>query len=291
MNKLVLVTGGSGFVGKAVIRELKSQYIPFYYSYTNHMPEGIEDFGLNIDLLDETTFYKYRGQLEKVTDLMHVAAYVPARHAVKMEMEEFEATVVKPLAMVKNLFEYLPNIERVVVVSSCYVELDDPKINYYGLGKKFVEEAVHRYAKLHAIDSIVVRFPQIFGPGETHGMYINKFAELFCKGEPITLDENASCEKDVIYIKDVTAYLIKSLSLVGNHTTVVSSQKSCSPKMVAEILQEKYGAHIHKPSSFKQKIAPVHFTSTYNNDEFKVQYSLESGLEKTVEYYKTNCGE
>lgn len=286
MNRHVLVTGGSGFVGGAVLKKLKEDGTSYSYTYSKSPVDGEEATGINVDLLRRETFQVHREKFENVTDLIHAAAFVPSKGSFISEEEDFNATVISALLMLKNILFHLPNIERVVLVSSCYVEVDDPKMGFYGIGKKFVEDALHQFARLKNINSVAVRFPQIYGPGETHGMYINKFAELSVLNQPIVLDKNALNEKDALFIEDAAQYIFNSLSEVGNVTISVSSPKSYSVKEIAEVFSDKYQTPIEIPELFDEPKTSLHFSSTYNVDEFQLQYNLEKGVSHTVEYYR-----
>jgi len=286
MARRILITGGSGFIGSKSAMLLKRESKNFVYSYTRKPVKDLEDNGLKMNLLHSLDVENHKKELQDVTDLIHAAALVPSQSNTVDNSSEFNAYILDSLTMFRNVVSILPRLKRIVFISSCYIELDDETIGFYGTGKSINEEVVHRFARLRGIDSISLRFPQIYGPGETHGVYINKFAQLAVSGKTIHLDEKANVKRDALYIDDAVSAIVHGLNMSGNQTITISSDMAHSVLNVAETIKRKTGIEITVPKLFAKNVQDQHFHSTYNVGEFRVQYSLDKGLDHTLEFYR-----
>lgn len=285
MAKNILLTGGNGFVGRALVHKLSEGYA-FYYTYKTGPVRGFESKGLKVDLLDESTFIYNKDVLCEITDLIHTAAFVPSKNNNLSLQQEFDEAILNSLLMLKNLIINLPKLKRAVFISSCYAGLRDPAIGFYGTGKSLTEGALHQFARIRNFHSIALRFPQLYGPREPHGVYINRFAELNVDGKPIVIDDKSSLRRDALFIEDAVGGVLHALDLEGHETITISSDVSTSPLEVARLIKSRWGGEIIEPVEFEDGPDTYHFKSTYNKLDFQIEYSLEEGISRTVDYYR-----
>ena len=186
--------------------------------------------------------------------------------------------------------------------SSLYAGLEMPfletlpvntPISPYAASKKSAEAMAYTYNHLYGIDSTVVRYFTVYGPGDRPDMAIHRFIQWIDKGVPIKLYGDGKQSRDFTYVDDIASGTIAAAKPVGYE--IVNLGGGNNPieintviGMIEELLGKK-AVIDHLPMHKADMI------STWANiDKAKAlldwspQVMLEDGLERCVKWYRDN---
>jgi nucleoside-diphosphate-sugar epimerase len=226
---VTLVTGGTGFVGANIVRDLARnghQVVSFDINGPDHL---LQDFlggdastvtFVQGDIVDRKSV-ETLGQNHRLEKIVHAAVYTVNREA--LEIERSRDVVAINLEGTANLLELArtQRVSRFVYVSSGAAygaalpgdqtlneETPPAPENLYGITKFSSEMITRRYGELHGISTASVRLSTPYGPMERvtgHRAVMSVFYDWTgraVRGEPITA-EDMDQGRDYIYVADI----------------------------------------------------------------------------------------
>ena len=253
----ILVTGGAGFIGRHLVKSLvaKGHAVTIFDNFSNSSKNGIADLLKDgVDLI-ESNILDIESLSKAVNDqdaVIHLAAKISVAESIKNPAETFRVNV----DGTKNIFELClkKGVMNVISASSAAVygnstepsliqTEDSPTspISPYGESKLKMEQFVREFSLQNKINSIILRFFNIYGIGQT-GEYagvISKFIQNTIQKKPFTIFGDGMQTRDFIYIEDVIDAINQSLINIKNkhgNTYNIASGKSVTIKNLAEII-------------------------------------------------------
>lgn len=226
MSKRILVTGGGGWLGGAIVRALLARGDAVIAADLAISPAlaalAAQEPRLTLAAAD-------LGEWSQVVRLfarhppdsvIHTAAIVGVAPAADIPVKALRVNVEGSV----NLFEAmrLQGVRRVVHLSTeeTYGDFQAPVIDeehpqtplsIYGLTKLAVEHYGHVYTRDHGLDCINVRTCWVYGPHLPRLRLPRTFIEAALRGEPFHLPEGASFAVDQVYIDDTVAGVLLAL--------------------------------------------------------------------------------
>jgi UDP-glucose 4-epimerase len=175
MNKSVLLTGGAGYIGSHVAKELhKNGYTPVILDTNIKDKPWCDSFGPAFDCLlpKEIIFLKDIVHRYNIDSCIHLAADAKVGESVINPSKYYMNNVTMTLSLINNLKDI--GINKFVFSSSAAVygtltdttanENDVPMpINAYGKSKYFVEEILKDYSVAYNFKSISLRYFNVSG--------------------------------------------------------------------------------------------------------------------------------
>lgn len=257
MTLTVLVTGGFGFLGRAVAHEFKQQ---------GHRVVGIgrgrwaaEDaFASGFDLwLDAEVSMSSLVTLKERFDLVvHCAGNGSVGYSLTNPLQDFYKTVQGTADLLE--FLRLTNPQALVVYPSSagvYGAKDDAPIKVsdaltpispYGYHKKIAEELLESYSRSYGIRVAIIRFFSIYGPGLTKQLLWDASAKLLTeKVGPAVFWGTGDETRDWINSADAAA-LVVAASNSGEQFVVINgaSGQRVTVRQTLSMLRDALGVDI-----------------------------------------------
>jgi UDP-glucose 4-epimerase len=214
-----LVTGGTGFLGQALVARLKSE--GHIARLAGSLPYGDEPF-VKCDL--QAPVEAWRAAVEGCSGVFHLAwATVPST-ANANPLADLETNVAGTVRLLEALRD-LPEIP-ITFVSSGGTVYGEPDIlpvpedhplrpkTAYGVSKTAAEHYALLYRRLWGVDARIVRLSNPFGPGQDIRGQLGAasiFAARALSGESIEIWGDGSVIRDYIYIDDAISGLLATM--------------------------------------------------------------------------------
>ncbi len=297
----VLITGGAGFIGSNLARRLNDVVVVDNLSEGRR--ENVPDSATFVqqDLRDadavESLFKAYR-----FDTVYHLAAHFANQKSVEDPQMDLAVNGQVTLRLLEFAQKY--GVRKFVYSSSSciYGALDIAMVESlpprpetpYGISKLLGEYYVQYFHDYYGMDTTVVRYFNVFGPGEYPGPYRNvvpKFFQAALSGQPLRITGTGAETRDFTYVDDaVDATLLAAEKSSGQIFNVGNGQSTS-----IHTLAESINALTSNPS-------PIQYVPRRDWDHiahrkadvsklralgFRPATSIADGLEKTHQWLKS----
>jgi nucleoside-diphosphate-sugar epimerase len=327
MMRKILITGGAGFIGLHLARYLLKGNVQIVLADNLQRGRADKDFQdlianpkvnfINMDLTDANNCNKLGGDYDHV---YHLAAINGTANFYKMPHEVLRINVLSLLNMLEwhskenkegkfcftssneayagalNSFGKLliPTPENVpLVIEDTY----NPRWSY-GASKLAGELFVIHYAKMHNFRALVVRPHNFFGPRAGYEHVIPEFAMRIARREDPFQIKGADDTRTFCYIEDA----VRAMQMLMDsektdrqpiETVHIGNTDEITIQNLAEKMfniegwkPEKLDVLDSLPGSVKRRCADI--TKIQKLTGWEPAVSLEEGLKKTMEWYRTH---
>jgi GDP-L-fucose synthase len=310
-DKLVVVTGGSGFIGSHFLLELVERGAKVR-THTHHSPLQVESDKIevyeNIDLTKLEDCIKLVEGAEYVIHCGGQVAHpstVPTDVQISLKQLTLIGTVLEACAKtgVKRFLDLnsstgYPDIRKPLTEDEYWV--DEPYKSYYGYGwaRRYREKLMEHVSKFSGLEIALARCTAIFGPYDNFDLktchVVPALIKRHLSGEdPFIVWGSPSVVRDFLYVKDVVkgALLILekgesmkpyNLGYGGGITIgeIVDSILKVTGKTPEVIWDET------KPTTIPFRAVSTERIQTELG--FKPAYTFEEGIKETIEWYIKN---
>jgi len=234
--KHYLITGGAGFIGSNLIRNLLDNepglritcidnFDPFYARTIKEF--NIREFANNPSFrLVEADLGKTPGKAlaelvpGKIDAIVHLAAKAGVRPSIENPLSYQEANVIGlqnmlDLAKIKEVKQFVfASSSSVYGINDHYPWKEEEKlmpISPYASTKLSGEMLGHVYHKLFGIRFIALRFFTVYGPGQRPDLAIHKFTKNIIAGKSIAMFGDGSTSRDYTYVEDTVQGIIGAI--------------------------------------------------------------------------------
>lgn len=319
-----LITGGCGFLGTSVIKQLASEGGHSFRILDNLSVgsrddlEEVIDFveieaSENIPLLKNNECQLIVGDIrnEEITQLIsrnidaviHFAANTGVPNSVEDPRLDMECNVIGIFNMLEAA--RINNIKRFVFASSgapageveppIHEELPPHPVSPYGASKLAGEGYCSAYFNTFGIDTVSLRFGNVYGPGSKHkSSVVAKFIRLALEGKQVEIYGDGSQTRDFIYIDDLVDAVIKAGTVenIGGETYQIATASETTLNELMKILKP---ALEHKGIQLdirygEKRLGDVmrNFSDTSKAKKhlgWQAKTLLVSGIEKTTDHF------
>jgi nucleoside-diphosphate-sugar epimerase len=251
----ILVTGGAGNIGSALVKKLISNKFHFVVVIDDLSTGSIE----KLPKLSEENFKFVKANVNNLNEIdsvfysfnfdfvFHLAAVVGV-----IRTQENPIKVLKDIDGIKNILELSKNssVKRVFYSSSSEVygePVELPQNEHktplnsrvpYAVVKNLGECFFRSYQQEHGLDYTIFRFFNTYGPQQSTDFVTAKFIAAALKGEDITLYGDGSQTRTFTYIDDniETIHAIFEKGLVVNDVINLGNDELTSIKELAELI-------------------------------------------------------
>ncbi|ACS89714.1 MULTISPECIES: SDR family oxidoreductase [Thermococcus] len=301
-NKLIVVTGGAGFIGSHIAEELSKDndviiIDNLYAGKIENIPPNVKF--IRADIRD----YKSMAELISQADyVFHEAALVSVVESVERPLLTEEINVLGTLNVLKALSE---GHGKFIFASSAAVygdnqnlplkESEKPKpLSPYGITKVSAEYYCKVFYELYGVPTVSLRYFNVFGERQGYNQYagvISIFINRALKGEPLIIYGDGKQTRDFIYVKDVVKANIlaaESSKANGKVFNVAKGERTSILELALKIIEITGSSSSiifdkPRPGDIRHSQADI---SEIMKLGFKPEYSLKEGLLKTVEWYR-----
>jgi UDP-glucose 4-epimerase len=309
-KKIVIVTGGAGFIGSHTVESLLEQ--GFVVRVLDNLSGGsivnLEKVINNKNLIFQNSDIRKISQnssfFKKVYGIIHFAgsgSIVPSIENPNFYIQNnLNGTVNLLEAVVKN------NIKNFVYAasSSCYGKTaavptkETAKISCehpYALSKYFGEQAALHWGKIYKFKCNSLRIFNAFGPRLTtkgsYGTVFAVFMKQIIENKPLTLVGNGSQKRDYVYVEDVADIFIKALKIkTKSRIFNVGNGNPQSIKCMIKLLVGKNYKIIKIPERPGEPKVTMADISLANSElKWKPKISFANGLSimlENIDYWK-----
>ena len=236
-GKHVLVTGGAGFIGSNIVGFLLEHSIKV--SVLDNLATGrasnLEEFKENENFCfidgDITDYKTCVNALKGVDVVTHQAALGSVPRSIEFPHNTHNVNATGYLNMLHAAKEV--GVKRFVYASSSSVYGDSavsPKnigdegelLSPYAVTKRLNEEYAKVYHKLHGMETIGLRYFNVFGPKQDpNGVYaaaIPKFIDKMIKGEVLTINGDGGQTRDFTYVDNAVKANVLGLTATSEES-------------------------------------------------------------------------
>lgn len=308
----VLVTGGAGFIGSHLVRQLldaKHQVTVLDNVSTGtwqHLPQGKDTCTCwEMDIRDKAAREKI--EQAKFDVIVHLAAQTMVDVSVKDP--EFDAS--ENVMGTVNILEAARHsgVKRIIFASTAaaYGDVTEDRLpireeetlapmSFYGLTKVTVEKYLNLYHDLYGLDYVALRFANVYGErqGDTgEGGVISIFAKRIAKDLGITVFGDGKQTRDFIYAGDIASGIIAAMTTdKANAVYNLSNQTETSLLELIELMAKASGKTV-EPAFAAPREGDINRSMLCNeaavqNLNWQPQMDLGEGLARTIAYFK-NC--
>ena len=320
-GKIILVTGGAGFIGYHLSKQLLeydctvigydnlNDYYEVQLKYDRLKDlEGREGYTfIKGDLADKETLGKLFQEYS-----FDIVVNLGAQAGVRYSIDNPDAYMSSNMVGFYNILECCRHypVEHLVYASSSSVygankkvpfsvedKVDYP-VSLYAATKKSNELMAHCYSKLYGIPATGLRFFTVYGPFGRPDMAYFKFAKKIMNGETIQIYNNGDMMRDFTYIDDI----VKGIAnILPNPPEEIETGAKCKVYNIGNNKPEKLMDYIqtlekHLGREAKKEFLPMQPGDVYqtyadvsdlmHDFNFKPSTSIDEGLGKFVTWFK-----
>ena len=321
-----LITGGCGFIGTTLINRLKDEgghnirvidnlstgtkddlrlVCSFVEKGTDSIDGPPQDIELVVgDILDKDLAL---GVVQGSDVIVHLAANTGVGPSVKDPRSDCFANVI-------GTFNYLEaaryqQVKRFIFASSgapigeaappIHEELPAHPVSPYGASKLAGEGYCSAYYSSFGIDTVSLRFGNVYGPGSKHkSSVVAKFIRLALDGQILEIYGDGTQTRDFIYIDDLVEAILLSATRqkVGGEVFQIASNQETTVGEITERLVKTLagkgvtGVHVVNGETRVGDVKRNYSDTTKARTRLGWQptTTLQAGLDKTIEYFLDN---
>lgn len=288
MNKIkglnILVTGGSGFIGKMLIEKLSSLGVNIWATVNTK-----DNFTVHVNRVRYDGTYKSLSEniSEPIDGIIHLATYFLSRHETEQISDLIDANVKLGAHLLE--WSHLKNIKFFINTSTYAISYEhngyNPQ-NLYAATKQAYEDIQQFYEEVSDTTFITLELTDTYGPNDTRSKFINLLLGSIEKKENFNMSQG---EQEICYlhVEDATDAYIKCIEMLVEGTIVENSKFSIYSDevfklkdMVVEVLNElKSNISIKLGHYSYRKREIMTFVPTYPKlPKWENKYSLRQGV-------------
>lgn len=306
----ILVTGGAGFIGSHIVDE---------YLRLGHQVVILDNLitGRKRNINPAAKFYEADirdvaavreiFEREKFDVLNHHAAQMDVRKSVEDPMYDASVNVIGALTLFENCVR--TGVKRVLFASSggaIYGEQDyfpadelhpTRPISPYGITKLTTEHYLYYYKVVYGIDSVSLRYANIYGPRQNpHGEagVVAIFTTKLLAGQQPIINGDGKQTRDYVFVGDVVRANVLALNCEGSQVLNIGTGVESDVNQLFHHLKKSAGSSAEEKHGEAKKGEQTRSVLSYSKIATQLGWqptvSLQEGLQQTVEYFRTSEG-
>jgi len=216
---MIVITGGAGFVGRSLVDNLLElgEKVTIFDNFSNSSRAEIQSLlkkGASLVEGDIRNLTELEKCLSHCKTVIHLAAQIDVQKSILNPKENYEINVEGTNNLLKACIKQ--NVKNIIAASSAAVygnpnelPLTESSLTIpqspYGESKLKMEQQLTDFSKIHNLNSISLRFFNIYGKGQTdaYAGVITKFMKNIKEDKPLIIFGDGSNTRDFVFIDDV----------------------------------------------------------------------------------------
>ena len=308
-----LVTGGAGFIGSHVVDTLvkSGEKVRVVDNLSTGHRENLSQHAggavefIEADLADAAVA---AGAVDGVDHVIHIAAIPSVPRSVKDPIASHRANVDATILLLDAARQ--ADVTRVVFASSSSVYGNSPTLpkhekmpthplSPYALQKLMGEQYMQLYFELYGLETVSLRFFNVFGPRQDpsspYSGVISLFTAALSEGRQPTVYGDGEQTRDFTYVSDVATGVISAAtaSSVAGRAINLAPGGRVSLNRLFGTLKELIGAGAEVEPLYSAPregdVRDSQADNTLARDllDFDAKVELEEGLRRTLDWYRT----
>jgi len=306
-GRKVLVTGGAGFIGSNLVRKLieEGNSVTVLDNFMSGYRSNLDPFtSVNIiegDVRDKNAVEEAVRGAEVV---FHLAASVGNKRSIDHPITDAEINVLGTLQVLEASRKY--GVRKIVTSSSAGIfgelktipiredhpiEPDSP----YGCTKLCEEKLSLAFGKLYPIETICLRYFNVYGPNQrfdAYGNVIPIFVFRMLRKEPLIIFGDGEQTRDFVHVDDVVQANIKAANAKGvSGAFNIASGKSVTINKLIKMIGTRSSVPLklefgpERPGDVKHSLADI--SAAQKKINYKPSVDLKIGLAEYINWART----
>ena len=304
-----LVTGGAGFIGHHLVRRLveRGDQVAVIDDFSTGFPGRLAHYRDQIaivegSILDEEALDRAVSSAEVI---LHEAAIPSVARSVIDPKATHAANVTGTIEVMLAAARH--GVRRVVMAGSSSVygpaaalpcretQLPAPS-SPYGASKLAAEHYLHTLGHLHGVETVVLRYFNVFGPGQDpasqYSAVIPRFTTSVLSGPPPTINGSGSISRDFTYVDNVVEanLLAAEASSPSGLTCNIACGTRYTLEQLLDAICETAGRRVeprfgpHRAGDITDSQADI--TLARETLGYEPVLSFQEGITRTVDWYR-----
>lgn len=310
-NSTILVTGGAGFIGSNIVRELleNGNKVRVLDNFSTGKRDNLFPFKSNPNFSlfegDLRSFHIVRDAVKGCEFILHQGALPSVPRSVTDPITSNDVNILGTLNILEAAKEF--GVKRVVYASSSSVYGNNPELpkheempvqplSPYAITKYASERYCQVFYHLYGLETVALRYFNVFGPNQDptsqYSAVIPKFIKAIMNDESPVIYGDGLQSRDFTFVaNNVQANILACLApnAQGEAVNIACGERFTLIDLVNEInrilgksVEPKF--ELDRAGDVKHSLASIDKAKRILS--FEPTYSFVEGLEKTVEFFK-----
>ena len=302
------MTGGAGFIGSNIIRELlrMGNDVRVLDNFSTGKRENIDDILNDIQLVegDIRSYHILRNVVEDVDFILHHAALPSVPRSINDPITTHEVNLGGTLNVLEAARD--AKVKRVIYASSSSIygnnlilpkreDMNPVPLSPYAVSKLAGENYCKVFSQIYGLETVCLRYFNVFGPRQDpdsqYSAVIPKFISAMRKNIQPTVYGDGKQSRDFTYVANIVQANILACRTIGISGEVfnVACGKSFTVldliHKLNELLQKNISPQFVNAREGEIKHSKADIKKSVKILDYKSEYGFEYGLSETIAFY------
>jgi nucleoside-diphosphate-sugar epimerase len=307
LSRKVLVTGGAGFIGSNLVRELldRGDDVRVLDNFSTGNRRNIDALDVEVVEGELRSYERVHNAVRGVETVFHLGALGSVPRSVQDPLTSSAVNIEGTLNVLLAARD--EGIRRVVFTSSSSIygisnplplkeAMPPDPISPYGVAKLAAERYCVSFSRVYDLETVVLRYFNVFGPRQDpasqYAAVVPLFVTLINAGEPVTIFGDGEQSRDFTFVANVVRATADAGADAAPHANgQIMNVAAASPASV-NALADAIGAILSKdvekryaperPGDIRDSWADI--AEAKRLIGFEPRIGLEEGLRRTIEH-------